>query len=204
MIHLARNLTVARLILLCLLCSLILTLVMSMWPIVAPKHNPYDAIENNDWIEPHHKLAIIVPFRDRFQELIQFVPHLHKFLMKQRVNHKIYVINQSDSLRFNRASLINIGFLIARSECDYIAMHDVDLLPLNPELQYLYPSEGPLHLAAPDLHPKYHYKTFVGGILLINREQFEKLNGLSNNYWGWGLEGNETSSTLLFFTLNDL
>ena len=57
-----------------------------------------------------------------------------------------------------------------------MAMHDVDLLPLNPSLNYTYPAKGPMHLAAPDLHPRYHYKKFVGGILLLTKEHFEKVN----------------------------
>lgn len=48
-----------------------------------------------------------------------------------------------------------------------------------------------VHLAAPHLHPRYHYSTFVGGILLMRHEVFAKLNGLSNKYWGWGLEDDE-------------
>ena len=55
-------------------------------------------------------------------------------------------------------------------------MHDVDLLPLNPDLSYAYPEGGPYHIAAPNLHPLYHYKTFVGGILLISQAQFEEVN----------------------------
>ncbi|ELT90432.1 hypothetical protein CAPTEDRAFT_75285, partial [Capitella teleta] len=138
-----------------------------------------------------HRLAIIVPFRDRFDELLEFVPHMHQFLSAQRIRHKIVVVNQQDKHRFNRAALINIGFLETKTECDYIAMHDVDLMPMNPALSYAYPADGPMHLAAPDLHPKYHYPTFVGGILLLKREHFEVTNGLSNKYWGWGREDDE-------------
>ena len=58
----------------------------------------------------------------------------------------------------------------------YIAMHDVDLVPLNPDLDYSYPENGPFHVAAPDLHPKYHYKTFVGGILLVNGKHFRQVS----------------------------
>ena len=54
-----------------------------------------------------------------------------------------------------------------------MAMHDVDLLPVNPDLHYVFPENGPFHLAAPHLHPLYHYKTFVGGILLVRNEHFE-------------------------------
>ncbi|XP_055937138.1 beta-1,4-galactosyltransferase 7-like [Argiope bruennichi] len=138
-----------------------------------------------------HRLAIIVPFRDRFEELLQFAPHIHDFLNKQKIKHTIYVINQVDKLRFNRASLINVGHILSRKDCDYLAMHDVDLLPLNPKLNYSYPENGPFHVASPEYHPKYHYSTFVGGILLLTKEQFELVNGLSNRYWGWGLEDDE-------------
>lgn len=49
-------------------------------------------------------------------------------------------------------------------------MHDVDLLPLNPALDYHYPPTGHVnHIAAPHLHPRYHYASFVGGILLITK-----------------------------------
>ncbi|XP_030761807.1 beta-1,4-galactosyltransferase 7 [Sitophilus oryzae] len=137
-----------------------------------------------------HRLAVIVPFRNRFEELLQFAPYMHKFLTNQRVDHHIFLINQMDLFRFNRASLINVGFLYTRQEFDYIAMHDVDLLPLNNELRYDYPSQ-PFHIAAPELHPRYHYQKFIGGILLINREHYELVNGLSNRYWGWGLEDDE-------------
>lgn len=138
-----------------------------------------------------HNLAIIVPFRDRFDELLEFVPHMTKFLTKQSVSHHIFILNQRDSFRFNRASLINVGFKFTESKFDYIAMHDVDLLPLNDELRYLYPEDGPLHVSAPKLHPKYHYEKYIGGILLITREHYRLVNGMSNQYWGWGLEDDE-------------
>ena len=81
-----------------------------------------------------------------------------------------------DIFRFNRAALLNVGFLVARNDCDYIAMHDVDLLPLNKKLFYGYPEKGPFHVSAPHLHPKYHYRTFVGGILMMSVEHFEKVS----------------------------
>ena len=72
--------------------------------------------------------------------------------------------------------LLNIGFLLTRHECDYMAMHDVDLLPLlTTTSKYAYPADGPLHISSPQLHPLYHYRTFVGGILIMSREQFERV-----------------------------
>lgn len=128
-----------------------------------------------------HKLGVIVPFRDRFEELTEFVPHMHQYLNNASINHRILIINQADKLRFNRAALINIGYKMSVIDCDYLAMHDVDLLPLNPKLSYDFPGEGRvLHVSSPQLHPLYHYKTFVGGILILTHTDFQHLNGLSN------------------------
>ena len=145
--------------------------------------------------DPQHHLVVIVPYRNRFEELLEFVPHLHRFLKRQDVSHDIFVMHQVDQYRFNRASLINVGFLVSQENeprADYIAMHDVDLLPLNDDLKYYFPGNGlALHVSSPNLHPKYHYPSFVGGILLLTRHDFSLVNGMSNKYWGWGLEDDE-------------
>ena len=93
---------------------------------------------------------------------------------------------------FNRAYLVNAGFRESeKSGCDYVAMHDVDLLPINPAIQYKYPENNAYHVSSHELHPKYDYPTFIGGILLISRDNYKKVNGMSNKYWGWGLEDDE-------------
>jgi len=138
-----------------------------------------------------HKLCLIVPFKDRYEELMQFAPYISSFLDTQRVEHEIWVVNQADEWRFNRAALINVGFKESSKSCDYIAMHDVDLLPKDPKLLYSFPEDGPLHIASPELHPKYDYPTFIGGILLISRKHYNQVDGMSNKYWGWGLEDDE-------------
>lgn len=116
---------------------------------------------------------------------------MHNFLNKQGIPFHIFVIQQKDSNRFNRASLINVGFLQTKDSYDYIAMHDVDLLPMNDDLKYAYPESNPIHISSPATHPNYHYATFIGGILLIKNEHYELVKGMSNNYWGWGLEDDE-------------
>lgn len=149
----------------------------------------HDIEDNKSW--GRHKLAVLIPFRDRLEELLEFAPYLHKYLNNQKVRHDFYVLNQIDNHRFNRASLINVGFLESRTDCDYIAMHDVDLVPVTEGLPYTFPEDGPFHVASPELHPLYHYKKFVGGILLFSKFHFIKINGMSNRYWGWGREDDE-------------
>lgn len=145
--------------------------------------------ENTAW--GPHKLALVVPFRERFEELLVFVPFMHTFLNKKHIRHKILVVNQVDHLRFNRASLINVGYMESGNDTDYIAMHDVDLLPMNEALDYSFPEEGPFHVASPELHPLYHYNTYVGGILLLTKQHYKMCNGMSNRFWGWGREDDE-------------
>jgi hypothetical protein len=54
---------------------------------------------NMDSINPRHKLGVIVPFRDRLEELLEFVPYMSKFLNEQSITFHVYVINQVDSHR---------------------------------------------------------------------------------------------------------
>lgn len=151
--------------------------------------SPTSTVDDPSW--GPHKLALIVPFRERFDELLVFVPFMHTFLNKKKIRHKIVVINQVDHYRFNRASLINVGYLESGNDTDYLAMHDVDLLPLNDALHYGFPEKGPFHVASPELHPLYHYKTYVGGILLLTKKHYHLCNGMSNRFWGWGREDDE-------------
>jgi len=44
----------------------------------------------------NHKLAIIVPYRDRRDHLDIFIPHIQEFLNNKNIDYKIYVIEQSD------------------------------------------------------------------------------------------------------------
>lgn len=47
-----------------------------------------------------HRLAVLVPFRERFEELLAFVPYMHRFLSKKRIRHHILVLNQVDHFRY--------------------------------------------------------------------------------------------------------
>lgn len=81
-------------------------------------------VANND----NHRLCVIFPYRDRFEELQRTLPGLYDFLKRQNLNFNFIVVNQTDSIRFNRAVLVNIGSLEANHRgCDYIAIHDVDI-----------------------------------------------------------------------------
>ncbi|KAI5694100.1 hypothetical protein M8J75_010680 [Diaphorina citri] len=185
------NKILSILILLCLIITVLIILLINVQG--CDCNSVGGSLLSQSTLHDQHELCLIIPFRDRFDELLIFLMHMKVFLERQNIVYHVYVVNQVDSYRFNRGSLINVGFLYIRenTHCDFIAMHDVDLIPINPRLNYSYPGDAIMHIAAPDLHPKYHYKTFLGGILMMKNEHFQTVNGLSNKYWGWGLEDDE-------------
>ena len=158
-----------------------------------------------------HKLAIIVPYRDRQKQLDVFLPHMKKFLSRKAqrelyagVAHKkisgkfesffpledydIFVIEQMDDYPFNRGMLINSCVKLIPPEYDYFVFQDIDLLPMIDSIRYAY-EEHPLHMAAHfEGNVKLPYFEYIGGGLKITRENFEKINGFSNDYWVWGIE----------------
>jgi hypothetical protein len=135
------------------------------------------------------KLAILVPYRDRRKELDIFMPHMDAFLKNKNIDYKIFVIEQNDDRPFNRGKLLNIGFDLFKNDYDYFCFHDVDLLPINQSCDYSY-VEYPTHMAVDvDVYDgKIPFPEYIGGVLLFNREDFIKINGYSNEYWGWGME----------------
>lgn len=151
------------------------------------------------------KLALIVPYREspdpvtlsqgdgRADQLKQFTDHMNRFLTE--VDYHIFVIEQSqDALPFNKGYLMNVGFNLAALDFDYFAFHDVDQLPTNPRNTYAYP-DSPTHLCV-TTDGRTQYRSMVGGVLLINREDFIACNGWSNRYLGWGQEDDDMANRL--------
>ena len=104
-----------------------------------------------------------------------------------------------DEEDFNRGALLNAGFLEAKKRgCDYVVFHDVDLLPRNVDYTY---SNTPLELVEKIVDPREdkHFKInvadltddYFGGVTMFTVEDFEKINGYSNKYVGWGFEDND-------------
>lgn len=79
-----------------------------------------------------HKVAIIVPYRNREQNLKIFLNNIHPFLVKQQIDYGIYLIEPIQDAEFNRGLLMNIGFLeslkLSENKWDCFILHDVDLV----------------------------------------------------------------------------
>jgi hypothetical protein len=140
-----------------------------------------------------HKLGICIPYRNRKEHLDNLVPHLTKHLNKQGIEYHFYVAHQVDDKLFNRGAMKNIAAKRAFEDgCDYIAWHDVDMLPLD-ECDYSYPENNPIHIATKLSKYNYGlgYDQYFGGVVLFTKEQVEKTNGYSNDYWDWGQEDDD-------------
>lgn len=131
------------------------------------------------------KFLIIIPYRDRQENLATLLPHLHWYL--GRHHFEIAVVEQGDRRQFNKGFLCNVGYLLFRSKFDYFVFHDVDLIPLHAD--YSFPKR-PAHVGTElsqygyrDLYPDHLY-----GVTAFNPKDFEKVNGFSIQYRGWGVE----------------
>ena len=140
-----------------------------------------------------HKLGICIPYRNRKEHLDRLVPHLSKHLTEQGINHKFYVGHQVDDKLFNRGAMKNIAAQYAFNDgCDYVAWHDVDMLS-HEDGDYSYPEETPIHIATKLSKYQYGlgYDQYFGGVVLFTKEQAERTNGYSNEYWDWGQEDDD-------------
>uniref|UniRef100_A0A8C5PHC4 Beta-1,4-galactosyltransferase n=1 Tax=Leptobrachium leishanense TaxID=445787 RepID=A0A8C5PHC4_9ANUR len=144
--------------------------------------------------QAQQKVAILIPHRNREKHLLYLLTNLHPFLQRQQLEYGIYVIHQAGNTKFNRAKLLNVGYAEALKEekWDCFIFHDVDLLPENDFNLYLCDSE-PKHMVVGRNATGYklRYKGYFGGVSAMTRGQFAKVNGYSNNYWGWGGEDDD-------------
>jgi predicted glycosyltransferase involved in capsule biosynthesis len=137
------------------------------------------------------KLAVIIPYRDRKQHLEIFLREFPK-----RVNVKDYIIivvEQTEEKLFNRGKLINVGFDYIKDKVDYICFHDVDMIPIEADYSY---SDTPLHMATncSQFGKKLPYPDYYGGVNLMSNENYIKINGFPNFFWGWGVEDDDLLS----------
>jgi hypothetical protein len=148
-----------------------------------------------------HRLAVIVPCRaddsthgqGRSEHLALFVPYMQRFLGRTGIDFRLLVVEQTPGGRFNKGALMNAGFCLSRDTCDYLVLHDVDQLPEHPANSYARPRVFPRHLCTASSQHGYRlpYRTYVGGALLMTREQYAAVNGFSNRYRDWGCEDDD-------------
>ncbi|KAJ1169698.1 hypothetical protein NDU88_001589 [Pleurodeles waltl] len=105
---------------------------------------------------------------------------------------------------FNRAKLLNVGFLEALKEVDYdcFIFSDVDLIPMDDRnLYHCYEQPRHFAIAMDKFGFRLPYAGYFGGVSGLSRTQFMKINGFPNEYWGWGGEDDDIYNRI---TLNGM
>ena len=142
-------------------------------------------------MEENKKLGLIVPYRNREKHLKIFKEKIIKYLNARKIPYELIIVNQDNAKLFNRGMLLNIGFKIAEElNCDYVVFHDVDMIPERVDYTY---SDIPLHLATNfktngNENKNELFEEYFGGVTMFTMDDFRKVDGYSNKYWGWGYE----------------
>jgi hypothetical protein len=140
------------------------------------------------------KVGIIVPHRNRWDQLELFKKKIQIYFKRKEIDFELIIINQDDAKLFNRGMLLNIGFKYAQQlKCDYVVFHDVDMIPIHVDYEW---SPYPVHLATSfkvknGETPREIFDEYFGGVTLFPMDDFIKIDGYSNKYWGWGYEDND-------------
>ncbi|XP_011681597.2 beta-1,4-galactosyltransferase 5 [Strongylocentrotus purpuratus] len=158
----------------------------------------YRVLPGGHWIplscRPLWKVAIVVGFRNRFQHLPIFLRHIVPLLKRQKLEFSIFISEQRNNLLFNKAMVMNIGFIEAMefNDFDCVVFHDVDHLAMN--VRNYYGCENmPKHFESgePKWNWKLPYQELFGGAVGVTTSQFVEINGFPNVYWGWGGEDDD-------------
>jgi len=134
---------------------------------------------------------IIVPYRNRAAHLAQFLSH-----MAIHYEHiPICIVEQEERKPFNRAKLLNVGFL-ENPQYKYYIFHDVDMLPIN--VNYAIKKNIPIvQLAKSDIQ----LFGYLGGVTRFSANTFKKIGGYHNEYFHRA-EDNEMAFNLKRFGIN--
>ena len=153
------------------------------------RHRPRECLSRN-------RVAIIVPYRDRERNLRTYLYNIHPILKRQQLDYGVYIVEQIGDEKFNKGMLMNVGFLEALKQYDYqcFIFHDVDLIPEDDRNLYTCPEEDrPRHMcvAVEQLMYNHFSEELFGGGTALTTEQFKRINGFSNEFWGWGGEDDD-------------
>merc|ERR550519_904815 len=129
-------------------------------------------------------------------QLLTMLHYMIPILVRQNIKFKFFLISQTQNVKFNRAKLLNVGYseVTNLNEFDCFIFHDVDLVLQNDKAIY-HCEDIPMHFSGYIDIFKYKllYGYLFGGVTAFSEEAFKKINGYSNEYWGWGGEDDDIS-----------
>jgi hypothetical protein len=125
------------------------------------------------------ELLIVVPYRNRENHLKDFLEKTPKFFNDRNIDYEILITELDNVGDWNAGlscnSLINF---IKKTKYKYLYIHHVDVYPISGD--WLYPKDDELYYNLGDY-----------GSCLTTMDNFLKVGGYRNTFWGWGAEDND-------------
>jgi predicted glycosyltransferase involved in capsule biosynthesis len=157
-----------------------------------------------------NKYSIIIPYRDRKSHLELLLPRLQEIFKNKE--YEIIISEQNDNNNFNLSNTQNIG--VKYSKGNIIILHQVDYYPTD-DVSYLIEDQPVLPARKgifinnefklreindiPGGYRKWHQEideNFYGGVIIMKKEHWDKINGLNPLYKGWGNEDEDLRERL--------
>lgn len=145
----------------------------------------------------------VIPYRNRANCLNILLKELPAYLATQSYisSYAILVVEQTFEKPFNLCKIINVGYDLAKKHCtkdkdsDRFIYHPVDGIPL--EGTYEVPDDSAVLFCELGTSANKEMQNPVPKAFGFTNAVFEKINGLSNEYWGWGREDSDLQLRLL-------
>ena len=162
------------------------------------------------------KYSIIISYRNREEHLSILLPRLKEIFIN--TSYEIIIAEQDNDEKFQKNSLYNIA--TQKATGDLFIFHDVDYYPGDDVSYYttsdipLYPVKNLIFLNQegtqrdfddiPEGYRNFHQNVgdHSGGVFVLHRELYYKMNGLNPYYKGWGKEDDDTRDRLRLLGYN--
>lgn len=144
---------------------------------------------------------IIIPYRDRKKHLEYFIENTIPLIDKHLPNTLVLVVEQNKGKLFNRGALLNIGFKEYEKTTKYFFTHDVDLNPTEKFINEYYSKEVD-NSSILGLYTS-GWNT-LGGIIKVQDDVIQKINGFPNDVWGWGTEDKALQNRSEFYQIKKI
>jgi hypothetical protein len=127
-------------------------------------------------------ILIVVPYRDREEHLKDFLEKTPKYFNERNISYDILITELDDIGDWNAGLVCNslINFK-KKSNYKYLYIHHVDIYPINGE--WVYPKDNEMFFNMGDY-----------GSCLMKMDDFLKVGGYRNGFWGWGSEDNDLNA----------
>lgn len=150
----------------------------------------------------NYNYSIIIPYRNRESHLEVLLPKLQEIFKNKQ--YEIIISEQNDNNNFNLANTQNIGAQYAKG--DVIILHQVDYYPTEdvsyeiedqpvlPAKKGIFVNENFTYRDINDIPQGYKNwaneidPNFYGGVIIMKKEHWDKVNGINPLYKGWGNE----------------